>query len=965
MACTPKAKAKTSQLCREKTAHSPSSFRSLSSRFAATMTTSKRGSVSKESIGKRADKDSTKTKKETSKKAAAPLAAVAAKATTTAAAGTGAPSAVSRRGRSSAASASAAAAPPVAAALPPRKKTPVAPTKIAPATRTLGGGGVGKKSTSRVAAVSQTSSDGGSGSGGEEEDEEESDEESDFAPELGSDSTPSGSDDSEIEGAWRDDGGGGGEEGKPEAAGGEPAVAAAAFDNGEELENQNNNNNDNSDSDSSDGGRPQRNTAGDVPLEWYRAEDHVGYDVDGRRLGRRPRKDALDALLERADGGAALRTIYDERNDEDIVLSHDEIRMVTNIRRGAFPHVGLSAEAGGGINPFEDEDDYYTRHRLVTPINAAPEPKRRFMPSKWEERAVVKLVRALRKGWIKPRDKDARLRDPEAEMFGGPPRDFLMWGDDGSLVGSDLPGSAGIAPLPAPKVPLPGHGASYNPPAEYLAIEEERERAAAAQGAKEEEEAADADGPEEGEKKKTFFDSLRAVPAYADFVRERFERCLDLYLCPRAKKRTPHVDDAATLLPDLPSPQDLRPFPRRLAARLRDASGPAPSTSSSPPPPLRGVALDPRGQWVAAAGDAGVVAFWDARTGRLAGRVDLAARGARKKASGSGGGVGGGSEPLPARVDGLSWRPGPAGSRAPLLAAAVGDCIVLLAPPEAVCTPAQREGAEEALRSGLEAATRARKEGGGASSASEATPVGTWSRYHASSASFSSCSSIAIDLGFRVKHLAWHGAGDYLVASTAAPGGARTVSVHRLSAGASQAPFRKLRGGAPGPVAFHPTRPALLLACGAHVRVYDLAAQALEKKLVGSGGGGGAAALAIHPRGEHVLVGGGDGRLAWYDLDLSPRPFRALRYHSRGVRAAAFHPTHPLLASAGDDGAAHVLHGAVYNDLVTPPLIVPLKVLPAHSVVRSDGCLGLAWHPTQPWLYTVGGDGCLCIWVDN
>ena len=31
------------------------------------------------------------------------------------------------------------------------------------------------------------------------------------------------------------------------------------------------------------------------------------------------------------------------------------------------------------------------------------------------------------------------------------------------------------------------------------------------------------------------FDSLRAVPAYADFVKERFERCLDLYLCPRVR----------------------------------------------------------------------------------------------------------------------------------------------------------------------------------------------------------------------------------------------------------------------------------------------------------------------------------------------------------------------------------------------------------------------------------------------
>lgn len=32
------------------------------------------------------------------------------------------------------------------------------------------------------------------------------------------------------------------------------------------------------------------------------------------------------------------------------------------------------------------------------------------------------------------------------------------------------------------------------------------------------------------------FNSLREVPAYARYIRERFLRCLDLYLCPRAKR---------------------------------------------------------------------------------------------------------------------------------------------------------------------------------------------------------------------------------------------------------------------------------------------------------------------------------------------------------------------------------------------------------------------------------------------
>lgn len=37
-------------------------------------------------------------------------------------------------------------------------------------------------------------------------------------------------------------------------------------------------------SDSSEDERPNRNTIGEVPLQWYKDEEHVGYDVEGRWL---------------------------------------------------------------------------------------------------------------------------------------------------------------------------------------------------------------------------------------------------------------------------------------------------------------------------------------------------------------------------------------------------------------------------------------------------------------------------------------------------------------------------------------------------------------------------------------------------------------------------------------------------------------------------------------------------------
>lgn len=54
----------------------------------------------------------------------------------------------------------------------------------------------------------------------------------------------------------------------------------------------------------------------------------------GHKLLRKQRGDKLDALLARNDSRKALRTIYDEYNDEEIVLSKEELEMIMRIRWG-------------------------------------------------------------------------------------------------------------------------------------------------------------------------------------------------------------------------------------------------------------------------------------------------------------------------------------------------------------------------------------------------------------------------------------------------------------------------------------------------------------------------------------------------------------------------------------------------------------------------------------------------------
>ena len=61
------------------------------------------------------------------------------------------------------------------------------------------------------------------------------------------------------------------------------------------------------------------------------------------------------------------------------------------------------------------------------------------------------------------------------------------------------------------------------------------------------------------------------------------------------------------------------------------------------------------------------------------------------------------------------------------------------------------------------------------------------------------------------------------------------------------------------------------------VRVYDLVRQELVKKLLS--GVKWISCLTVHPSGDHLLLGSYDKKLCWFDLDLSSKPYKILRYN--------------------------------------------------------------------------------------
>uniref|UniRef100_A0A0V0ITY1 Ribosome biogenesis protein BOP1 homolog n=1 Tax=Solanum chacoense TaxID=4108 RepID=A0A0V0ITY1_SOLCH len=613
-------------------------------------------------------------------------------------------------------------------------------------------------------------------------------------------------------------------------------------------------------SDSSEDEVDPRNTVGDVPLKWYKEEEHIGYDLAGKKIKKKRDKINLDSFLASVDDSKNWRKIYDEYNDEEVELTKEEVKVIKRLLKGKAPHADF--------DPYAPYVDWFSWDDSKHPLSSAPEPKRRFIPSKWESKKVVQYVRAIRKGLIKFDEK------PKEE-----PSAYLLWGDDSSAIDRQ-----GLAYIPAPKPKLPGHEESYNPSLEYIPTQEEIN---SYQLMFEE------DRPKFIPKR---FTSLRNVPAYEKAVNENFGRCLDLYLCPRARKKRINIDPES-LKPKLPSRKDLRPYPTSCYLEYKGHKGPVVSIST-----------ESTGQWIASGSSDGTVRIWEVETGRCIRIWELGDS-----------------------VSHVSWNPLP---ERPILAVCMGEDVYLLN--TGLGNAEEQKSLEELLR------------------------VETPSTPDDSDNDKTAVNWVQDDKhgGIRLKHfktvssVEWHRKGDYF--STLMPSAqSKAVLIHLLSKKQTQRIPFKLHG-LPVSTAFHPSRSAFFISTKKNIRVYDLLKQKLIKKL--ETGVREVSSIAIHPGGDNLIVGSKDGKLCWFDMDLSSQPYRVLNCHPKDINRVAFHRSYPLFASSSDDCTAYVFHGMVYSDLNQNPLIVPLEILRGHASENGRGVMDCKFHPRQPWLFTAGAD---------
>ncbi|VDK45946.1 unnamed protein product [Anisakis simplex] len=614
-----------------------------------------------------------------------------------------------------------------------------------------------------------------------------------------------------------------------------------------------------------------RNTIGNIPVSWYDDCAHFGYDKDGNAIAKALSKDQMEAFIEKMDDPDYWRKVFDRQTNGYVTLTDEQVSKLEAMTTSRYPDVGY--------NPYQPFIDLFSSKTEIHPISNRPEPKQAFIPSLDEKRLVGRMVHAIKMGWARP-------PRPSRE----PPKIYDLWAESETTNKTKSELARIRMHFPAPKVALPGNAESYNPPAEYLFNEEELQKWMEA---------------DSEERRLNFvpqkFDCLRKVPAYERFFNERYERCLDLYLAPRQQRMKLNVDPSQ-LLPELPNPADLRPFPTTLAFYLRGHEG-----------QVRSVAFEPEVGELLASGSAD-------KTVRICANISVTDLTSYHVQT--------------VKMDGAvnSVAMCPIHERT-LLAAVVESKVFIM---NTQCGDHHHITATTQLLLDLDV--------------NQGSNSLLWRKQPETH-------TVIVHLPHSANRVVWHAKGDYF-ATFAPTNSPDAIHIHQLSKCKSQAPFKKMKGTITG-VLFHPREPLLFVMTQRHIRIYDLAKCQLKKKIMS--GSRWLSCMQTDVHGENLFVGGLDRTFSWIDLQLSNKPWKSVRHHSAAIRSIAYHHRYPLLATVSDDSSAIIYHAKVSVDSFKENELIPVRRLKAHSGNNDLSILDVTFHPTQAWLVTAGADGLIAL----
>ena len=94
--------------------------------------------------------------------------------------------------------------------------------------------------------------------------------------------------------------------------------------------------------------------------------------------------------------------------------------------------------------------------------------------------------------------------------------------------------------------------------------------------------------------------------------------------------------------------------------------------------------------------------------------------------------------------------------------------------------------------------------------------------------------------------------------------------------------------------------------------------------------------ISLHKGGDNIISGTKDGKVGFFQIDMSTEPLKILDYHGDKIKSVDFHSTYPLAISSSRNGKLLIYHFKTNDDIISDPVIIPLKSIKAN---KGNNCI--------------------------
>ena len=609
---------------------------------------------------------------------------------------------------------------------------------------------------------------------------------------------------------------------------------------------------------------------GDVPENWYDGMEHVGYDINSNKVLKNPEEDEIEKFIKKANDKNWWREIYDSKNNSSVYLSDKDLEIINRIRQGKMANKKV-----GEDDYFEDDLPYQ-----IHPMSNQIPSKKKFGFSRNEQKTINRLVYLYKNG-LMPMEKPKKA---EQKIY-----DIWEFEDENDLS-QYRPGFG----FQIPKRELPDNEESYN-------TKENKDGGI-----------------------------LRRIPRYDNLIEEELERCCDLFLSARTIRKKLDLKEN-DVLPDLPKPEELRPFPTKecMVYKGHESS-------------IRDICCDPNGNVLISADNGNLVFFWDISTGKITTKFDLKEK---------------------VRKININ-------KFLKLIVICTETHIFFILPrylekkyKEEILTLVK----EKIYPKIIENKNTKEEEKESNKDNNNITINDSFVWHIPKSDSKKEKQGILFYMKWTqgvIKNLVWHNKGDYFGTLSKNSQGKTQVYIHSLTKMTHQLPISHIKGNA-NCISFHPNKPYFIVATNSNIFVYNLQKQELSRKFISNLNT--INRISIHKNGNDLIAGDKSGKVAWFQLELSSKPFKLMDYHQDKIKSVEFNNNFPLFLSCSRNGKLVVYYGKVNDEELVDPLIVPLKVLKVNNNSENNKdnnnmftCA--CFHPNQIWIFSGGEDGKIRMW---